>query len=197
MFVAYARSSTMEQVAGLAAQKEALLAHGCEKVFTEHVSSVDANRPELAKALDFVREGDSLVVTRLDRLSRSVADLLRIVEALDRKGVALRILDFGGSPMDTKSPTGKLLLTMFGAVADFERGIMLERQKAGIAKAKAEGKYRGRAPTARRQAEAVLKLHAAGTGPTKIAAETGISRASVYRILGGAPATNTSAKEAA
>jgi DNA invertase Pin-like site-specific DNA recombinase len=191
MLIGYARTSTVEQIAGLEAQKEALQRHGCEKVFSEHISSVNAERLELTRALDWVRDGDALVIVRLDRLSRSVSDLLRIVERLERKGVGLRILDFGGSAVDTKSPTGKLLVTMFAAVAAFERDIMLERQLSGIARARAEGKYKGRAPTARRQAKAVLELHRAGVAPTKIAAELGISRASVYRILnesGGLPA---------
>jgi DNA invertase Pin-like site-specific DNA recombinase len=130
MRVGYARSSTVDQVAGLEGQESALLYAGCEKVFKEHVSSVDADRRQLQQALEFVREGDSLIVTRLDRLSRSVPDLLRIVDKLDQKGVGLSILDFGGSAVDTKSATGKLLLTMFGAIADFERSLMLERQRA-------------------------------------------------------------------
>src|SRR5688500_3158491 len=105
------------------------------------------------------------------------------MELLEGRGVALRILDFGGSAIDTKSPTGKLLLTMFAAVAAFEGEILLERESGGSMNAKAEGKYAGRAPTARGQAEAVMKLHGSGLGVAKIAAETGISRSSVYRIL--------------
>lgn len=189
MQIGYARSSTVDQVAGLEAQESALLHAGCERVFKEHVSSVDSDRRQLQQALHFVRDGDSLMVTRLDRLSRSVADLLRIVDRLDQKGVGLCILDFGGSSVDTKSATGKLLLTMFGAIADFERSLMLERQRAGIQKAKLDGKYRGRAPTARRQSDAVLKLHSSGVGPTEIASELGISRASVQRILRDARTT--------
>lgn len=102
MFVGYRRSSTTDQVAGFEAQEQQLLATGCTKQFSEMVSSVAA-RDQLAAALDFVREGDTLVVTRLDRLARSTADLLSIVATLDAKGVALRILDFGGGEVDTKS----------------------------------------------------------------------------------------------
>jgi DNA invertase Pin-like site-specific DNA recombinase len=193
MRIGYARSSTVDQIAGLEAQEKALLHAGCEKLFKEHVSSVDADRRQLQQALDFVREGDFLVVTRLDRLSRSVPDLLRIVEKLERKGVGLCILDFGGSAVDSKSATGKLLLMMFAAIGDFERTLMLERQRAGIQKAKSEGRYRGRAPTARRQASAVLKLHESGLGPTRIAAELAISRASVQRILRDAKPVQTKA----
>ena len=187
MLIGYARTSTVEQVAGLEAQEVALGATGCTKLFAEQASSV-AQRDQLDAALDFVREGDTLVVTRLDRLARSTADLLGIVSLLETKHVALRILDFGGSEVDTKSPTGRMLLTMFAAVAEFERAIMLERQRVGVARARAEGKYRGRAPTARRQAKRVVALHKSGMGASGIAAEIGISRASVYRVLAEARA---------
>ena len=182
MLIGYARVSTSDQVAGMEAQQQGLAATGCTRVFSERVSSV-AQRDQLTMALDFAREGDTLVVTRLDRLARSTADLLGIVTHLEAKQVGLRILDFGGTLVDTKSPTGRMLLTMFAAVAEFERAIMLERQRTGIAKAKAEGRYRGRAPTARRHSGRVAELHASGKGASAIAAEVGISRASVYRIL--------------
>ena len=187
MLIGYARTSTVEQVAGLEAQETALGATGCKKLFVEQVSSV-AQRDQLAAALDWVREGDTLVVTRLDRLARSTTDLLGIVAVLEGKAVALRILDFGGSEVDTKSPTGRLLLVMFAAVAEFARAIMLERQRVGVARARAEGKYRGRVPTARRQAKRVVTLHTSGLGASAIAAEVGISRASVYRLLAEARA---------
>lgn len=182
MLIGYARTSTVDQVAGLEAQETALAATGCTKLFTEQASSV-GQRDQLDAALDFVREGDALVVTRLDRLARSTADLLGIVATLEAKQVGLRILDFGGSEVDTRSPTGRMLLTMFAAVAEFERAIMLERQRAGVARARAQGKYKGRAPTARRKAGEAKALKARGMGATAIAAELGISRASVYRVL--------------
>jgi DNA invertase Pin-like site-specific DNA recombinase len=183
MIVGYARTSTVEQEAGLEAQQRDLEAAGCARLFSERVSSV-AKRAQLEAALDFVREGDTLAVTKLDRLARSVADLLGIVARLERKGVALRVLAMGGQPVDTGTATGKLMLTMLGAVAEFERGLMLERQREGIAKAKGEGRYRGRVPTAQRQADAVRKLRADGVKPAEIARQVGIGRASVYRILG-------------
>lgn len=182
MLIGYARTSTVEQVAGLEAQQHQLAATGCTKLFCEQASSV-GQRDQLDAALDFVREGDTLVVARLDRLARSTADLLGIVEMLETKQVGLRILDFGGSEVDTRSPTGRMLLTMFAAVAEFERAIMLERQRAGVARARAQGKYKGRAPTARRKAGQVAALKASGLGASAIAAELGISRASVYRVL--------------
>lgn len=182
MLVGYCRTSTVEQLAGLDAQRRDLCATGCTKLFIEQVSSV-GKRDQLAAALEFVREGDTLVVTKLDRLARSTAHLLALVEELDLKGVALRILDFGGSSVDTKSPSGRLMLTMFAAMGQFEREMMLERQREGIAAAKAAGKYRGRAPTAKRQSTDVLAMKTAGKGASEIARVLGIGRASVYRIL--------------
>ena len=182
MLVGYARTSTVEQEAGLEAQERDLKAAGCEKLFAERISSI-AKRAQLDAALDFVREGDVIVVAKPDRLARSTSDLLSIVARLEAKGVALMVLSMGGQALDTRSPTGKLMLTMLGAVAEFERSLMLERQREGIAKAKGEGKYKGRAPTARRQSQDVQKLKAEGVKPTDIAARLGIARASVYRIL--------------
>lgn len=188
MLVGYGRTSTAEQVAGLEEQTRQLGATGCTKIFVEQVSSVSA-RAQLTAATEFVREGDTLVVTKIDRLARSTNDLLNIVSTLERKGVALRVTDFGGGVLDTGSPTGRMLLTMMAAIAEFERAIMLERQKIGVAKAKAEGRYKGRVPTARRQSARVLELRASGKGASAIAAEVGVSRASVYRLLSSARST--------
>lgn len=180
--VGYRRTSTIEQVAGLEAQERDLLAIGCAKLFSEQVSST-STRPQLQAALEFVRDGDTLIVTRLDRLARSTSDLLSIVAMLERKGVALRVLDFGGQAVDTASPSGRLILTMFAAMAEFERNLMIARQREGIAKAKADGRYRGRAPTARTKSAQVRRLAAEGVKVPIIAAKLSISRASVYRIL--------------
>lgn len=190
MLIGYARTSTLDQKAGLEGQERELREVGCDRLFIEQVSSVDvAAREKLAEALAFVREGDTLVVTKLDRLARSVAHLLQILDALNDKGAALRILNMG---IDTSTPTGKLMLTVLGGVAEFEREIMLERQREGIAKAKAAGKYKGRKATARAKTDEVLKLHNEGVGGTEIASRLGIGRASVYRALkdakGGAEA---------
>lgn len=182
MLVGYARTSTVDQEAGFAAQLRDLEGVGAEKLFKEQVSSV-GHREELNSALEFVRDGDTLVVTKLDRLARSTTDLLKVVEVLDDKNVALRILDFGGGPIDTASPTGKLMLTMFAAMAQFEREIMLERQREGIAKARAEGKNRGRKPTVRNRSDEIKQLRADGLGATAIAKKLGVGRASVYRAL--------------
>lgn len=178
--VGYARTSTVEQEAGLEAQRRDLLKTGCTKIYSEQLSSIATSRPQLDAVLDYVREGDTLMVTKPDRLARSTADLLQITERLKAKGVTLRILSMD---LDTSTPTGKLLLTMLGGIAEFERALMLERQREGIAKAKDEGKYKGRAPTARRKADEVKKLKAEGKTADAIAAELNIGRASVFRIL--------------
>ncbi|WP_096786564.1 recombinase family protein [Rhodobacter sp. CZR27] len=185
MIIGYARTSTLDQTAGLEAQERDLQAAGCERIFVEQVSSVDmVALAKLAEALEFVRQGDTLVVTKLDRLARSVAHLMEILTKLETKGASLRILGMG---IDTATPTGKLMLTILGGVAEFERAIMLERQREGIAKAKAEGKYKGRKPTARAQADQVQRLKAEGLKASEIAEKLGMGRASVYRILADAP----------
>ena len=188
MLVGYARTSTVDQQAGLDAQLRDLQSAGCEKKFSEKVSSAVAKRPQLEAALDFVREGDTLVVAKPDRLARSTEDLLGIVRRLDTKGVGLVVLSMGGQRVDTRTATGKLMLTMLAAVAAFERDLMLERQRERIAKARAEGKYRGRAPTARRQSAEIARLKGEGVRPVDIARRLGIGRASVYRILSAAAA---------
>jgi len=137
MQIGYARSSTIDQEAGYQAQIKTLTAAGCDKIFAEKVSSV-AQRAELDAALEYAREGDALVVTKLDRLARSVAHLVAIGEKLDAKGVSLKVLE---QAIDTSTPTGRLMFNMLGAIAQFERELMLERQREGVAKAKLEGKY--------------------------------------------------------
>jgi DNA invertase Pin-like site-specific DNA recombinase len=180
--VAYARTSTLEQVAGMDVQLRDLTAAGCEKIFTEQVSAV-GNRPQLEAALEFIREGDVLVVTRLDRLARSTQHLLDIADRVKSKGADLSILNLG---VDTSTATGKLTFTIIGAVGAFERELMLERQREGIARAKSEGRYRGRKPTARARSAEVNTLKAEGVRPVDIARRLGIGRASVYRVLSAA-----------
>lgn len=179
MLIGYARTSTLEQKAGFDAQIKELQQLGCEKIFKEQVSSV-AKRDQLDQALEFVREGDVFCVTKLDRLARSTQHLIEITTTLDDKGVALNIVNLG---IDTATPTGKLMLTMIGAIAQFEREMMLERQKEGVQRAKSLGKYKGRKPTARAKSDQVQELKDSGVGPTGIAQKLSISRASVYRIL--------------
>ena len=185
ILVGYARTSTFDQQAGLDAQIRDLKAAGCEEIFSEQVSAV-AQRDRLKEALRFVRRGDTMVCCKPDRLARSTTDLLRIVDDLDRRGVGLIMLSMGGQRIDTRTPTGKLMITMLAAIAEFERGLLLERQREGVAKAKLDGKYKGRKPTARAKATEVVKLDAEGLQRTEIARRTGIGIASVYRVLADA-----------
>ena len=182
MLIGIARTSTLEQKAGLEAQLRELEAYGCEKIYQEQVSSV-AEREQLNTALSSLRSGDKLVVTKLDRLARSVKHLGEIVETINKADASLVILDMGGTAIDTSNPTGKLILNVMSSVAQFEREMMLERQREGIAKAKAEGKYKGRKPTARAKTEMVLLAKKQGLSPTQIMRDLGISKTSYYRIL--------------
>src|SRR5262245_45167891 len=182
ILVGYARTSTIEQCAGLEAQLRDLQATGCRKVFQEQVSSI-GDRAQLEAALEYVREGDTIVVTKLDRLARSARGLNELVDTLERKGVALRILNFGGGPVDTRGAAGRLMLNVFAAFAQFELEIMKERQREGIAAAKSAGKYRGRKPTARAKAHEVLQLFQQGLRISEVAKNLKIGRASVYRAL--------------
>ena len=182
MLIGIARTSTLEQRAGLEAQLRELEAYGCEKIYQEQVSSV-AEREQLNAALSSLRSGDKLVVTKLDRLARSVKHLGEIVEAINKADASLVIMDMGGTAIDTSNPTGKLILNVMSSVAQFEREMMLERQREGIAKAKAEGKYKGRKPTARAKTEMVLLAKKQGLSPTQIMRDLGISKTSYYRIL--------------
>jgi DNA invertase Pin-like site-specific DNA recombinase len=189
MLVGYARTSTLDQVAGFEAQKTELVQLGCKKVFAEQVSSV-AERPELERALDFIREGDTFVVAKIDRLARSMPDLMRIIERIKAQRAALRIVNLG---LDTSSATGELILNVLGSCAAFERRMMLERQKEGIAKAKKEGLYKGRQPTAQALKDDVLALYANGLGVSQImerinstkskSGKQRIGQTSVYNII--------------
>ena len=186
--IGYARTSTTDQQAGLEAQLRDLKAAGCRKVFSEQASAV-GERPQLEATLDYAREGDTVCVTKLDRLARSARHLSELVDRLEGKGVTLRILNFGGDPVDTRGATGRLMLNMFAAMAQFEREMMLERQREGIAKAKADGKYKGRKPTARVKAEDAVQMFRAGKRVAHIAKDLGIGRGSVYRALEAAGLT--------
>ncbi len=178
MIVGYARVSSSGQ--SLDVQLAALTAAGAEKIFSEKQSGSQAsNRAALQDALGFVREGDELICVRLDRLARSVSDLLAICERLVAKRVSFRCIDQAG--INVTSSSGRLMLTMLGAVAAFENDIRRERQRDGIEAAKREGVYRG--GKARIDADMVRTLHSDGLGPSEIAAKLKIGRASVYRLL--------------
>jgi DNA invertase Pin-like site-specific DNA recombinase len=178
MLIGYARVSSVGQ--SLDAQIEALTAAGCTKIYSEKRSGRSAaDRPELLRALDQVREGDMFVVTRLDRLARSVGDLHMIAAELVAAGVDFKCLQQGG--VDTSTSAGKLTLAILGAVAEFENDIRRERQRDGIERAKERGVYKGRPATI--DTAMIRSLHAEGGRPAHIARQLGIGRASVYRAL--------------
>jgi DNA invertase Pin-like site-specific DNA recombinase len=174
----YARVSSSGQ--DLTIQVEALTKAGCETIRQEKVSGTSVQgRDELKTLLDFVREGDELVVTRVDRLARSIRDLQNIVYELDQKGVVLSATE---QPIQTNTSAGKCFLDMLGVFSEFETNLRKERQMEGIAKAKERGVYKGRKPSV--DVEKVRELKAEGLGASAIAKQMGIARASVYRALG-------------
>lgn len=176
MIVAYVRVSTVEQ--NEARQVEALQKHGIEKWYTEKVSGKDTKREQLQLMLDFVREGDVIYVMDFSRLSRSVSDLLNIINTLDNKGVRLISLK---ENFDTDTSLGKLIITVIAAINEFERNNLLERQREGIAIAKREGKYKGRKPIVLDNFEAVYALWKSGEITAVSASkELGISRYTFY-----------------
>ncbi|SBW07733.1 Integrase-like protein y4lS [uncultured Alphaproteobacteria bacterium] len=175
----YARVSTTDQDTGI--QEAALTAAGCDLIRTEKATGTSMDkRPELRTILDFLRPGDVLVVTRIDRLARSIADLQTIVKTIKTKGASLACTE---QPIDTSTAAGKAFLDMLGVFAEFETNLRRERQMEGIAKAKAAGVYKGR--RAEIDGETVRQMHAEGIGATEIAKRLGIARASVYRVLAG------------
>ena len=177
MIYGYARVSTTGQ--DLAIQEAALKAAGCTAIRAEKVTGTTREgRTELAILLDFLRDGDTLVVTRVDRLARSIGDLAAIVRELEGRGVALRATE---QPVDTSTAAGKAFLGMLGVFAEFETNIRKERQLEGIAQAKAKGVYKGRKPTV--DTVKVQELQSQGLGASEIASKLGIGRASVYRAL--------------
>jgi DNA invertase Pin-like site-specific DNA recombinase len=179
----YARVSTTDQ--DLTIQVTKLKEGGCEVIRQEKITGTTRDgRTELRTLLDFIRPGDILMVTRIDRLARSIGDLQDIVRELRTKGATLKATE---QPIDTSNAAGKAFLDMLGVFAEFETNLRRERQLEGIAKAKAAGVYRGRPPTI--DVEAVRKLRAEGKGVNVISHTLKISRASVYRALGPSPLT--------
>jgi DNA invertase Pin-like site-specific DNA recombinase len=178
--IGYARVSTVDQ--SLDIQEAALKVAGCDVVRSEKRSgTTTAGRAELQTVLDFLRKGDVLVVTRIDRLARSIGDLQDIVRSVKSKGASLKATE---QPIDTSTAAGKAFLDMLGVFAEFETNLRRERQMEGIAKAKLAGVYKGRPASI--DATQVRELKASGKGPSEIAKTLGIGRASVYRALGPA-----------
>ena len=176
--IGYARVSTHDQ--SLDVQVNALTTAGCHRIFKEKRSGTTTEgRDELKEMLNFVRAGDTVVVARIDRLARSIADLQVIVRTLKAKGVSLKAIE---QPVDTSTAAGKAFLDMLGVFAEFETNLRKERQMEGIAEAKEKGVYKNR--KRKIDAETVRELKAKGMGGSEIARELGIGRASVYRLLG-------------
>ena len=176
--IGYARVSSLGQ--SLDVQDEQLRSAGCERVFSEKITGTTTKgRDRLEEAITYSREGDVLVVTRLDRLARSLVDLRGIVDRLSAKGVGFRALQQGA--IDTTRSDGRLMLNILASFAEFETDIRKERQMEGIAKAKAASVYKGRKPSV--PIDEVRRLASEGVGPTAIAKRLGIGRASVYRAL--------------
>ncbi|MGU3408071.1 recombinase family protein [Methylobacterium brachiatum] len=174
----YARVSASSQ--SLTIQQAALSASGCDVIRSEKATGTKLEgRSELETIIQFARAGDSITVTRIDRLARSVGDLATIVKRLEAKGVTLHVIE---QPIDTSTAAGRCFLQMLGVFAEFETAIRRERQMEGVAKAKAEGVYKGRKPSI--DAERVKALASQGMGATAIARELKVARASVYRLIG-------------
>jgi DNA invertase Pin-like site-specific DNA recombinase len=191
LLIGYARTSTVDQVAGFDAQLRILKQARVEQVFSEQLSSVDAKRPQLEAMIEFARGGDTVICTRLDRLARSVAGVVEIASRLRAIGASILILD---PHISNRTAAEELTFNLLASIAQFERQIMLERQREGIAKAKSEGKFAGRQKTAMARTDEVLKLHKAGMRPDAIAEQLSamknakgkpmkISQRSVYRII--------------
>lgn len=179
MKIGYARVSTSGQT--LDAQLDQLRAIGCDPIFKETMSGARGDRPEMRKALDALSEGDVLIITRLDRLARSTRDLLDIVHTIETRGAKLNAL--ADSWADTTTPTGKLILTVLGGLAEFERSLIAERTAEGRQRAKAAGRRLGRPPKLTRfQRDAVHKMRSSGKDNAEIARIVGVSRSTISRV---------------
>lgn len=182
MLIGYARVSTQEQDPAM--QHDALEQVGCDKVFTEKASGAQRDRPQLIAALEYMREGDTLVVWKLDRLARSLNQLIETVEMLEVRGIGFKSLT---EAIDTTSPGGKLVFHIFASLAEFERGIIRERTKAGLAAARARGKIGGRPPALALADLAAAKalLRDPSITVEEAARRVGVSPSTLYRHLPG------------
>ncbi|KKI56535.1 Resolvase/integrase [Staphylococcus pasteuri] len=181
MKIGYARVSTGLQNLNL--QEDRLNQYGCEKIFSDHISGAKSKRPGLDKAIEFARSGDTIVVWRLDRLGRNMADLITLVNELNNRGVSFHSLE-ENITMDKSSSTGQLLFHLFAAFAEFERNLILERSSAGRIAARARGHYGGRPEKLNKQDLTLLKtLYDNGTPIKTIAEQWKVSRTTIYRYL--------------
>lgn len=180
MLIGYARVSTQDQTLDL--QRDALTKAGCSKIFTDTVSGAATERPGLSEALQFVRDGDILVVWKLDRLGRSLKHLIETVMALNERGIGFRSIT---ESIDTTTPGGKLIFHVFGALAEFERELIRERTQAGLSAARARGRHGGRPRKLdAKKTDLLQKLYQDKTTPIQVILETlHISKATLYRHL--------------
>ena len=177
--VGYVRVSSLDQ--DTTTQNERVSSAGCKKVFCEKVSGTTTKgRTALTECLEYMREGDVLVITKIDRLARSARDLHNIVHDLEGRGISLMVLD---QSIDTSTPHGRAFLGMLATFAEFETNIRKERQLEGVAKAKQQGKYTGRKATAQAKKPEILALVAEGLTKPEIAKRVGVSVASVYNVI--------------
>ena len=184
VFIGYARVSTLDQ--DFTTQKERLLNFGCQKVFSEKKSAMSKkNRTALDACLEYLREGDTLVITKIDRLARSSRDLHNIIHDLEKSNINLVVLD---QNIDTRTPIGKVFFGILATFAEFETNIRKERQREGIEKSKKLGKYKGRKATAQAKKAEMIHLLERGMSKPNIAKEVGVSVASVYNVLKFKPA---------
>ena len=177
--VGYVRVSSLDQ--DTTTQLERVNSQDCKKVFSEKESGTSTKgRTALADCLEYMREGDTLVITKIDRLARSARDLHNIVHDLEQRNISLLVLD---QSIDTSTPHGKAFLGMMATFAEFETNIRKERQFEGIAAAKAKGKYNGRKPTAQNKASEIMAMVGQGMTKPAIAEQVGVSVASVYNVI--------------
>jgi DNA invertase Pin-like site-specific DNA recombinase len=178
--VGYARVSTDDQ--DCAVQLATLKRLGCKKIYADKLSGRQRDRAQLAACLDYLREGDVLAITRVDRLGRSLADLIKIADELRQRDVSLYLAQ---QNIDTATPMGQMFYAMLGVFAEFEYHLKRERQVEGIARAKAAGRYKGRKPLGAAKIAEICRLKAEGLRPTEIARQLKIGRTSVYKYLDG------------
>ena len=181
MLIGYARVSTKRQGDSLDTQRETLEGYGCEKVFTDTISGAKSQRPGLDAAVEYMRDGDALVVTRLDRLGRTALDTLRTIHDLDARGVPVVMLD---PALDTRTKEGKLMVTIMSGLAEWERDLLIERTKEGMAHARSQGRLPGPKPKLNdEQIQAVRAAVADGQNIASVARSFGVSRPTIYKAL--------------
>lgn len=180
MLIGYARVSTLEQ--NLDRQIDQLKKAGCQRLFTEKISGMKKDRPELDRLLDHIRPGDAIIITELTRLSRSTKDLFRLIDIIERKGANIKSLKEAW--VDTTTPQGKLMFTIFAGISQFERDLISKRTKEGLSSARARGRKGGRPPTSKKDIDLALKMYDSKEySIAEITKATKVSKTSLYRYI--------------